>query len=412
MHRTTNRIANITVAIAIVTAAPQLRADWPNFLGPGGNAVVDQSVPTSFQISAEGKPAENIAWRVELPGRSVSGPIVVDGKVITTSSSAMEGRWMHVAAVDEKSGELLWQRSTKSTGRPFCHPTSANAAPTPCTDGQRVYAFFSSNDIVCYDLDGNLQWFRSLTVDHPLAGNDVGMGSSPTIVGGVVVCSVECQADSFLAGLDCQTGATKWEVPRPRKANWATPKVVADANGKHVIVMHGSDNLIGIAPETGDTLWDIETRCSPVASAAVVGNKIYIPSEGVKIYTIEDAEKEPQLTSKASGLNTGYTSFLASPLGVIGLNRSIVVCIDEADGEIRWKARLKDAGQIWSSPIVAGEHLYSFATNGKCYIVNLSEDTAEVVAESELGSEVIGTPALNNGAMFVRSVDALWKIGS
>ncbi|GAB5404102.1 MAG: PQQ-binding-like beta-propeller repeat protein [Aureliella sp.] len=411
MLRKTRQFCCLTLASMAIASPSILLADWPGFLGPGGNAAVDQSAPTSFKIATEDGPAENVAWKIELPGRSVSGPIVIDGKVITTSSSAMEGRWMHVAAVDEQTGELLWQRSTKCTGRPFCHPTSANAAPTPCTDGERVYAFFSSNDVVCYDLDGNLQWFRSLSVEHPLIGNDVGMGSSPLVVDGVCVCSVECQGDSFLTGLDAQTGATLWEIPRPKTANWATPKSVADPSGNRIIVLHGGQNLVGIAPKSGAKLWNVEMRCSPVSTSSVVGNKIFVPSEGVKVYAIEDATAEPKLLSKASGLNTGYTSMVATPLGVIGINRSILVCIDEKEGEVRWKARLKDAGQIWSSPIIAGKHLYSFTTSGKCYTVNLSEEAGEVVAESELGAEVIGTPAINDGALFVRSVDALWKIG-
>ncbi|HBE68236.1 MAG TPA: pyrrolo-quinoline quinone [Planctomycetaceae bacterium] len=410
MNRTTTLCLGITITCATLSSA---RADWPNFLGPGGNPVVSTSVPTEFSVAdAENdKATKNVAWKVELPGRSVSGPIVVGGKVITTSSGSLEERWMHVAAVDEDTGKLLWRRSTKATGRPFCHPTSANAAPTPCSDGEQIYAFFSSNDIVCYDLDGNLKWFKSLTADHPLAGNDVGMGSSPAVVDGIVVCSVECQADSFLAGLDTSTGATVWEVPRPQKANWATPKVATDGSGKSVIVMHGGDNLIGIEPRSGKVMWEIKERFSPVASAAVVENKIYVPTaSGIKVFEVVTAEDKPNVVSESSRLRTGYTSLVSTKHGLLGINRSILICLDE-EGDIRWKTRLEDAGQIWASPVVAGDKLYSFAMNGKCFTVGLGGDEAQVLAESELGSEVLGTPAISDGAMFVRSVDALWKIG-
>ncbi len=164
----------VIAVLASLSVTQSANADWPVFLGPGGNGVaIEASVPLEFAPAKDGAQAKNIAWRTELAGRSVSGPIVVGDKVFTTSSSGMEGRWLHVAAVDAGSGKVLWERTSKATGRPYCHPTSANAAPTPCSDGQRVFAFFSSNDLVCYDLNGNLQWYRGLAFDHPQAGNDV-----------------------------------------------------------------------------------------------------------------------------------------------------------------------------------------------------------------------------------------------
>jgi outer membrane protein assembly factor BamB len=109
------------------------------------------------------------------------------------------------------------------------HPSSANAAPTPASDGHAIFAFFSSNDLVALDLDGNLLWYRGLAFDYPTAGNDVGMSSSPAVVDGVVVAQVENQGESFAAGLDAQTGVTRWKIPRPHAASWASPVVMRDA---------------------------------------------------------------------------------------------------------------------------------------------------------------------------------------
>lgn len=405
---------NLCLMCVTLLAAGRLSAespmDWPGFLGPGGNPVVVQNdLPTEFVVGKDGAPSKNIAWRVELPGRSVSGPIVVGDRVITTSSSAMEGRWMHVSAVSRDTGELLWHRSTKATGRPYCHPTSANAAPTPCTDGERVFAFFSSNDLVCYDLDGNLQWFRSMTSTHPLAGNDVGMSSSPAVVDGVVVVTVECQADSFTAGLDVETGETKWELPRPPKANWASPRVATGADGEHVIVLHGLDNLIGIEPQTGEQVWEIDLNCSSVATAVFANGKLHVPAGGVKVFEMGAALEAPKQVWETTRISPNSASLLVSSSGLLGLNRSILVCCDET-GQRKWNTRLEDAGQVWATPVVAGDHLYAFGMSGKCFVVELKESEAKVVAECELGSEVLGSPAVAGSALFVRSVDALWKI--
>lgn len=385
-------------------------ADWPGFLGPGGNPVrTDLTVPIQFSVASDDAPASNIAWHVPIEGRSVSGPIVVGNRVFTTSSSAMEGRWIHVTAVDADSGKVAWHRSTKSTGRPYCHPTSANAAPTPCTDGERIYAFFSSNDLVCYDLDGNLQWFRSLTDSHPLAGNDVGMSSSPSVVDGVVVVTVECQADSFTTGVDAQTGTTLWELPRPRKANWASPRVAKGADGKHVVILHGLDNLIGIDPKSGEQAWEIDLACSSVASAVYADGKIHVPARGVKVFEMGNALEQPTATWDTNRISPNSASLLVTGQGLVGLNRSILVCCDEK-GERKWNTRLEDAGQFWATPVVAGDHLYAFAMDGKCFTIKLGDGEAEVVAISELGVEVLGSPAVAHDALYVRSVDGLWKI--
>jgi len=402
-------IQNSTVLAALLLANVAC-AEWPGFLGPGGNPVTSQTLPKTFSVGGESSKT-NIAWNVSLDGRSVSGPIVVDGKVITTSSASMEGRWMYVTAVDEKTGEIVWQRSTKSTGRPFCHPTSANAAPTPCTDGEKVYAFFSSNDLVCYDLEGNLQWFKSLTESHPLAGNDVGMSASPVTADGVVVVSVECQADSFTAGVDCETGETLWEVPRPESANWSSPRVAKDADGQAVFLLQGSGKMVAVATRSGEKLWDLEVPCSTVVTSVVSDNKLYIPGGAVRVFDIAKAQSQPEKLWESSRINPNSSSLLVTDYGVIGVNRSVLVCCDN-DGERLWNVRLKDAGQIWSTPVIAGEYLYVFSMDGKCFTLKVGSDGAEVVAESTLGTEVLGSPAVSGNALFVRSVDGLWKIAA
>ena len=401
----------LSLSAALVgTLAVVAQADWPAFLGPGGNGVaIEASVPLEFVPAADGKTQKNIAWRTPLEGRSVSGPIVVGDKVITTSSSGMEGRWLHVAAVDANSGKVVWERTSKATGRPYCHPTSANAAPTPCTDGQRVFAFFSSNDLVCYDLNGNLQWYRGLSFDHPQAGNDVGMSSSPLVVGDTVIVMIDCQADSFAAGIDAVTGETKWEIPRPHKANWSSPRLVEAADGTKAVVLHGLDSLVGINPATGAELWKVEMNCSSVATAVFTKGKLHVPAGGTKTYEFATATQPPKLLWETTRISPSSSSLVVTDIGVLGLNRSVLVCCDDK-GEMKWQARLPDAGQFWSTPVVAGQHLYAFAMNGKVFTVQLSDTSGEVVATSELGEEVLGSPAIYGNAIFVRSVGGLLKL--
>ena len=82
---------------------------------------------------------------------------------------------------------------------------------------------YSSNDLLCLDLDGNLQWLRGLTLDYPNASNSLGMSSSPIVVDGVLVVQVENDSESFAAGINVRTGENLWKLDRPKGANWTSP---------------------------------------------------------------------------------------------------------------------------------------------------------------------------------------------
>ncbi len=204
-----------------LVGAPSRAADWPQFRGADSNSVSGDAQPPT-----EWSETKNVAWKVELPGRGPSSPIVIGDRVVVTASSGVKQDRLHVLCFSAADGHRVWERQFWATGRTLSHPSSANAAPTPASDGHLIFAFYSSNDLACLDLDGNLQWFRGLAYDFPHAGNDVGMSSSPVVVGDVVVAQVECQGDSFAVGIDKATGETRWRVDRPHEASWASPVVV------------------------------------------------------------------------------------------------------------------------------------------------------------------------------------------
>ena len=201
------------LAIAMLSgalAAPGgLRGDdWPEFHGPGGRGVAANAAIRTTWSETEG-----IAWKADLPGRSTSSPIVVGDLVVTTASSGAKQDRLHVIALDKATGTPRWERSFWATGRTLCHPTSAVAAGTPASDGKRIVALYSSCDLFCLDLEGRLLWQRNLAVEHPKSGNDVGMGSSPPIVGDAVVVQIDCQGDAFAAAIDLATGVDRWTAP-------------------------------------------------------------------------------------------------------------------------------------------------------------------------------------------------------
>ncbi len=190
---------------SLLLAGGALAADWPQFRGPASNSAAGESEgPATWDLE------QMVAWKVELPGRGPSSPIVVGNRVLLTASSGAQQDRLHVLCFDAASGERLWERQFWATGRTITHPQSANAAPTPASNGKAVFAFFSSNDLVALDLAGDLLWYRGLGRDYPRIGNDAGMASSPLVVDDLVIVQTESQGGAFATGIDARDGSTRW----------------------------------------------------------------------------------------------------------------------------------------------------------------------------------------------------------
>ena len=391
--------------LLIVTLLPALlAADWLQFRGSDNNPVAaEQKLPTKF---GEG---ENIAWKAPLVGDGVSGPIVVGDRVIVTASSgAVQQDRLHVLAFDAASGKRLWHRQVWATGRPFHHPTSANAAPTPASDGQRIFAFYSSNDLVCLDLDGNLLWYRGLGLDYPKAGNDVGMSSSPLVVGDTVVVQVESQGDSFAVGIDTATGENRWRIDRPHAPNWVSPAVLRGPNGKDLVLLQSAKELSAHDPKMGQQVWKFDARCAGIPSATATGSRVYVPARGLTALDVTGSS--PSLAWESNKLGPGSASPAIHDGHIYVLkDPGVLTCGDEKTGDVRWQARLK--GTFWATPVIAGGHLYAANQDGQCFVVKLG-NKGELVHTAELGEPFYGSPAVAHNALYLRSEKSLFKIAA
>lgn len=371
--------------------------DWAEFRGPGGRGVA-----TGEPLRTTWSETEGIAWKADLPGRSASSPIVVGDLVVTTASSGARQDRLHVIALDKASGERRWERVFWATGRTLCHPTSAVAAGTPASDGKRIVALYSSCDLFCLDLAGRLLWQRNLAVEHPKSGNDVGMGSSPRIVGDAVVVQIDCQGDAFAAAIDLATGVDRWSVPRDRIASWSSPVPVATDAGPGVVLQNARGLELRRLTDGGEA-WRWKGDCSGIATTAAGAGTLYVPSDGVAAVPI--GGREPAW--RAAKLSSGIASPVAWADSIACLNRGGVLIVgDTADGAVRGQVRL--AGSFWASPVVVGETLVAVNTEGKAFLVAV-DDTPEILAENELPGTFTATPAVADGSLYLRSETALWK---
>ncbi|MCA9117363.1 MAG: PQQ-binding-like beta-propeller repeat protein, partial [Planctomycetaceae bacterium] len=231
------------LAIACLTGA-----DWLQFRGNDANGVAESPVPPD-QI-------DQVAWKVSLPGRGLSGPTVVGDQVVLSASSGFNDDRLHVLSFDAATGEQQWERQFWATGRTQCHQKMCVATPQIASDGERLFAFYSSNDLVCLDLEGNLLWYRGLGADFPNASNSLGMSSSPLVVGNTVIVQVESDAEAFSMGVNVENGLTRWKIDRPRASNWTSPALLRKAEGdRDLVLLQSREGLAAVRPETGETVW-------------------------------------------------------------------------------------------------------------------------------------------------------------
>lgn len=405
VHQSTSALRSALLICLAMAAVTLCGADWRQFRGTDNNSVAGEvTLPVTWSET------EGVVWKTALPARGVSSPIVVGDAVIVTSSSGYKQDRLYVFCYDAATGAKRWQREFWATGRTLCHPTSANAAPSPASDGERIFAFFSSNDLICLDLDGNLLWLRGLTFDFPTAANDVGMASSPVVTGETVVVQVECEGNSFAAGLNSLTGETRWQMPRPAQQNWTSPAIWRGGNnGKDVVLLQSSDRVTAVDPPTGDVVWEYRGNCAGIASPLAVGDAVYVPAAGMTALRVSQPGKT-EVVWQENKLGAGSASALLHDGKLYVLNSAgALTCGDATNGSVIWRGRVK--GPFWATPVLAGRHLYCINQEGLAQIVDLAAE-GKVVAEIPFGEAVFGTPAIANDAMFVRGDSHLWKIGN
>jgi len=398
----------VPLIAAFVSSTCLTGADWLQFRGNDVSGVSALS-----EIPATWSDTENIAWKIDLPGRGLSGAIVIGDQVVVTASSGFRQDRLHVLSFDRESGKKNWERQFWATGRTMTHPKMCVATPTPASDGQHIFAFFSSNDVICLDLAGNLQWLRGLTHDFPNASNSLGMASSPIVIGDTLIVQVENDAESFATGLDTANGKARWKKVRPKKANWTSPTLWQHGDSKPVALLQSSAGIEAVDSVSGETLWKFGNGASTIPSSVVAADSLLVPSNGLTALRLSekptDDAKSPEVLWNDNRLGPGTSSPIVVDGKVFVINRAgVLQAADVTTGSILWKVRLK--GPFSATPVAAGKHLIFFNEEGGAQVVDISGAEGEIVGENSVGETILSTPAISDNEMFVRSDGHLWKI--
>ncbi|RMF98475.1 MAG: serine/threonine protein kinase, partial [Planctomycetota bacterium] len=389
-------------------------AQWPRFRGPDGSGHSPHPDPPLEWDATSGK---NIVWKVPVPLPGNSSPIVWDDRVFVTGAD--ESR-REVFCFDATSGKLLWSSELPGTPDSTAEPPEVMedtgfAAPTPVTDGRRVFAVFANGDVGAFDYAGNVLWSHSLGIPD----NAYGHASSLAMYHDLVIVQFDQGSPdddkSRLIAYKAATGEVAWEVERPVANSWTTPLVVFD-HDPPMLVTDADPYVIAYNVQDGSELWRLEGTtgdCGP--SAVYADGVVYVGNEYSYLFAIP-TDKSGELTEDdALWVGDEGLPDLCSPLivddMVIVVAYGALTAYDAAGGEVLWTFEFDDA-DFASSPSLADGRLYLFDKEGKSFVLEADREGAKIVSEPVLGEPCVTSPAFQPGRLYIRGAEHLFCIGA
>ena len=337
-----------------------------------------------------------------------------------------------IFAVDKGTGAIVWER-VAFEGEPIDkrHIKSTYASATPATDGRVVVAWFGSQGVHAYDVDGHFLWKVDLGRIN-LGAYDIptyewGPASSPIIWNGLVILQCDTQADSFIVALDAATGKTVWKTDRDELPSWGTPNVATTSAGP-VLVTNASNYIRAYDPRTGKELWRLGGSSKITAPTPVFGEDLVVVASGRAperpIFVVRPgAHGDLTLVSgqtKSDAIawsRTGRGPYMPTPLIYQGLlyvlaNHGVFDAYNLKSGEEVYRQRLDPVGSGFSaSPVAADGKIYLSSEDGEMLVVTAGSSFKQVATNS-MGELMMATPALSDGVMYVRTAQSLSAIGT
>ncbi len=236
------------------------------------------------------------------------------------------------------------------------------------------------------------------------------MASSPLIVADTVIAQVETDDDSFAMGVDIETGETRWKLDRPHQDNWTSPIILRGIDREHdVVALQSSKGLTGIRPKTGELVWTYTEGASTIPSSGAGGGMIFVPSNGLTALSSASPAAIPSKSWRMAQLGPSNASLLCVDGRVYSVTGApVLIAADAKTGHVDWRLRL--TGTFYASPIVAGNRMYCFNDSGLAQLVELGRERGKIAGQHDFKDSILGTPALADKAVYVRSDQHLWKI--
>ncbi len=426
---TMNTLQRLCLALLSLLPLTLHAANWPAWRGPLGTGISEENnLPTKWSKT------ENVKWRVALPERGNSTPIIWGDRIFLTQAV---GEQRTLMCFNRANGKLLWQKGVATKEKEPTHATNPYCSASPVTDGERVIVSFASDGLYCYDFNGKELWRRAdLGRQIHIWGN----AASPVIYGDLCFLNFGPGETTYLLAVDKKTGRTLWKknedsgYNKPATADakgakkgggnatyvgsWTTPTLMK-VEGKDQLLMSWPKRLAAYDPASGKELWTcsgLNPLCytSPIYENGIVvamggfsGMAIAVRAGGSGDVTesrrVWHHPRSPQRIG--SGVIKDGHIYIHNDPGT-------AMCIDLKTGENVWTERLKGEGKSgvnWSSVMLSGDNCYSITQGGDCFVFKASPKF-ELVSVNSLGEPSNSSIVPSNGELFIRTHAALWCI--
>ncbi len=406
----------LRLAIAWAVLAPWTASgqDWPQFLGPGGQGRAEvKGLPTTW---SEG--SANLAWKADITGLGWSSP-VVQGERVWLTTAAEEGRSLRAICLDARTGRELHNLAVFD--RPESsrvHSKNSHASPTPVIAGDRVFLHYGTYGTACLSIAAEqtprILWRKQLAY-QPVHGP----GGSPLLFHDLLIVNCDGGDAAFVTALDAKTGEARWRADRPdnpdKKFAFSTP-VAIDVDGTAQIVSAGAGSVMSYDPHTGREIWRVNYPGGySVVPRPAFGHGMVFVSSGYDrptLYAIRaDGQGNVTETHVAWTLNRN-APHNPSPLLVgdelyVVSDHGVAMCVDARSGEVHWQQRL--GGNFSASPVYGDGKIYFLNEAGATTVIAPGKKYQEL-AVNTLPGRTLATPALVQGAVFLRTDQHLYRI--
>ncbi len=444
------------VVLALLTAlwclAPLHAQHWPQFRGTSAGVVPDDpALPDVWSTT------QNVVWRIDVPGRAWSSPVVWGDHVfVTTALDAREGtqplkpvptytarslggtmsgadisrttnehRWI-LYDVDAETGKLRWERVlTASVPLQPVHQKNTFASETPVTDGERVYVYLGYAGLFAFDMNGTPVWSRPM--DAVKVRNGWGSASSPVLHNGRLYIVNDNDEGSFVAAFDARTGAQLWRVARDEGSNWTTPYVWQHERGTEIVTT--GTQKVRSYDTSGRLLWELRGMSSIHVATPFAHNGLLYVSSG---YTADPLRPVYAIKPGASGdisLKPGERSnaFIAwshptlaghHPSGLIVggtyytlLDRGFLTANEAATGaEVYGRQRISaESSGFTASPWSYNGKIFAMSEDGDTFVIQAGPEF-KLIGKNSLDEMTLATPAVARGSLFIRTASKLYRI--
>lgn len=425
-----------------------LRADdFPQFRGTDAGKVENQLIPLQWSET------QNVAWKIPATGSGWSQPVIWQNRLYLTAAVSSEDirpknfadgvktpqsmglggfskppkvtiDWQ-VQCYDTASGQKLWSKTITSGQPKFpVHPSNTYATESPVVNETGVVAYFgATGTVAAFDHNGQPCWQKELGAFATDSG--FGTGSSLALYGNTVFVQHLTKGSSLVAAYDAKSGAEKWTYQRPTKASsWSSPIVWRNDQRAELLVA-GGEEVDSFDPETGKVIWKLTNVKAPTAcSIASDSKRIYFgasdPFSKGPLFAMSSGASGEIAPSKKNG-NFDHCDWLAAGAGpgmpspvsdgkyLYILGENILRCYDASNGKREYQSRIAKFSQVAASPLVIGDKILALDEDGNAAILRTGNQF-ELIGEGSLQDTFWATPAVSNGAIFLRGIQSLYCI--